>query len=112
MLAYSQGFIRAVEKNFAKRNGGSIHETERELAKEFRRDLLISRRMTGQIIFEVKLVQILIIRHGESEEDSVNVREPLTNRGIEQSKKCRCVYLKSSLLNLYGQVHYNVQAKQ
>jgi 2,3-bisphosphoglycerate-dependent phosphoglycerate mutase len=35
----------------------------------------------------VKIVQILIIRHGESEEDTVNVHEPLTSRGIEQGKK-------------------------
>jgi broad specificity phosphatase PhoE len=38
-------------------------------------------------MIEVKLVQILIIRHGESEEDTVNVHEPLTNRGIEQGEK-------------------------
>jgi 2,3-bisphosphoglycerate-dependent phosphoglycerate mutase len=36
---------------------------------------------------EVKLVQILLIRHGESEEETINVHEPLTSRGIEQGKK-------------------------
>jgi 2,3-bisphosphoglycerate-dependent phosphoglycerate mutase len=32
-------------------------------------------------------MQVLVIRHGESEDESINVHEPLTSRGIEQSKK-------------------------
>ncbi|MCZ8523979.1 MULTISPECIES: phosphoglycerate mutase family protein [Paenibacillus] len=32
-------------------------------------------------------MEILVIRHGESEDESVNVLEPLTSLGIEQSKK-------------------------
>jgi 2,3-bisphosphoglycerate-dependent phosphoglycerate mutase len=36
---------------------------------------------------EVKLMEILVIRHGESEDELVNVLEPLTSLGIEQSKK-------------------------
>jgi 2,3-bisphosphoglycerate-dependent phosphoglycerate mutase len=35
----------------------------------------------------VKLVQILLVRHGESEEETKNVLEPLTSQGIEQGKK-------------------------
>jgi 2,3-bisphosphoglycerate-dependent phosphoglycerate mutase len=35
----------------------------------------------------VKIVQILLIRHGESEEDTVNVQETLTSKGVEQCKK-------------------------
>jgi 2,3-bisphosphoglycerate-dependent phosphoglycerate mutase len=33
------------------------------------------------------MMQILVIRHGESEDETINVHEPLTSRGIEQSKK-------------------------
>lgn len=32
-------------------------------------------------------MEILVIRHGESEDETVNVLEPLTSLGIEQSKK-------------------------
>jgi 2,3-bisphosphoglycerate-dependent phosphoglycerate mutase len=33
------------------------------------------------------LMEILVIRHGESEDETINVLEPLTSLGIEQSKK-------------------------
>lgn len=33
------------------------------------------------------MMEILVIRHGESEDETVNVLEPLTSIGIEQSKK-------------------------
>lgn len=32
-------------------------------------------------------MQILVVRHGESEDETIDVHEPLTIRGIEQSKK-------------------------
>lgn len=32
-------------------------------------------------------MQILVIGHGESEDETINVHEPLTSRGIAQSKK-------------------------
>ncbi|MFC5527969.1 phosphoglycerate mutase family protein [Cohnella yongneupensis] len=32
-------------------------------------------------------MEILVIRHGESEDEKINVHEPLTNKGIEQSEK-------------------------
>jgi 2,3-bisphosphoglycerate-dependent phosphoglycerate mutase len=32
-------------------------------------------------------MQILVIRHGESEDETINVLEPLTSKGIEQSNK-------------------------
>ncbi|MDR6551798.1 phosphoglycerate mutase family protein [Paenibacillus qinlingensis] len=33
------------------------------------------------------MMEILVIRHGESEDEKVNVLEPLTSLGIKQSKK-------------------------
>ncbi|CAN7762223.1 phosphoglycerate mutase family protein [Paenibacillus sp. LjRoot56] len=39
-------------------------------------------------------MEILVIRHGESEDETINVNEPLTGKGIEQSKKMSVRVLK------------------